>query len=482
MASNKPRETAEEEPFTGRPVDNRLALPARKSMGRLLVVTSLGTALFACSSTNNQGSTAAGVGGAGTGVGGGAGAKATGGSGAQVSGTSSTGGSSAASQGGSAAPSTGGATAASTAAGGASTGGTPASTGGAATGGAATGGNSATSGTGGSATGGAATGGAATGGQTSAGTGGAATGGAATGGTSSIPVTPTMVSGSDYRFTLTACQVVFDVNPQVGARISGLTLNGTNIIVPYVASTDNADSSLSGSTFWTSPQSAWDGNISTTGDWPAPVEINKNPYTAAISGNHVILTGTANTNLGASVTKDLSADAGTCWITLLYTIKATKGIQAAPWEITRVPRGGLAFFPSGTSMTPGPLAANTTTTTAPAMVWFNDASQSATSPSGAKLVADGTGGWLAYALGGNLFIKKFTDVQPASFAPGEGDVEIYPGSGYLELEVQGVYTTLTTGGTLPWTTQWRVVAIPSSVTVAAGSATLATFAQQQAAM
>ena len=479
MASNDPRKASRQN--SG--LDNRMARITRRSVGKLAIVTGVGSVILACSSSNpgSTGATTTG-GGTSTNVGGGAGTKGTGGSAAQVGGTSAA----ATATGGSLAtggqPATGGTTTSTPTTGGASTGGTPANTGGAATGGAATGGSSATA-VGGSATGGAATGGAATGGSSATATGGAATGGAATGGASSNPVTPTMVSGSDYRFTLTACQVVFDVNPQVGARISGLTLNGTNIIVPYVASTDNADSSLSGSTFWTSPQSAWDGNTSTTGDWPAPVEINKNAYTPSISGNHVILTGAANANLGASVTKDLSADAGTCWITLLYTIKATKGIQAAPWEITRVPRGGLAFFPSGTSMTPGPLAANTTTTTTPAMVWFNDASQSATSPSGAKLVADGTGGWLAYALGGNLFIKKFTDVQPSSFAPGEGDVEIYPGSGYLELEVQGVYTTLTTGGSLPWTTQWRVVAIPSTVTaVEAGNATLATFAAQQAAL
>jgi hypothetical protein len=80
-------------------------------------------------------------------------------------------------------------------------------------------------------------------------------------------------------------------------------------------------------------------------------------------------------------------------------------------------------------------------------------------------------------------IKKFTDVQPSSFAPNEGDIEIYADlSGYLELEVQGAYTPLTSGATLPWTVQWRVVPIPSSVTVAAKDASLLTFVQQQVAM
>jgi len=99
------------------------------------------------------------------------------------------------------------------------------------------------------------------------------------------------------------------------------------------------------------------------------------------------------------------------------------------------------------------------------------------------LVADGASGWFAYALGGNLFVKKYPDVLPAAFATGEGDVEVYADtSGYLELEVQGAYTSLASGASLPWTVQWRVVAIPSSVTVAVGSSSLVTFVQQQVAM
>jgi hypothetical protein len=87
--------------------------------------------------------------------------------------------------------------------------------------------------------------------------------------------------------------------------------------------------------------------------------------------------------------------------------------------------------------------------------------------------------WLAYALGGNLFIKKFTDVEPASFAAKEGDIEIYPGNGYLELEVQGAYKSIAANTAYPWTVQWKVVAIPSSVTVAAESETLLALAEEQ---
>jgi len=119
--------------------------------------------------------------------------------------------------------------------------------------------------------------------------------------------------------------------------------------------------------------------------------------------------------------------------------------------------------------------------------WINDSTQSAITSSGPKIVADGgvsgqTYTWLAYALGGNLLLLKYNDIQPSAFAPSEGDTEVYPGNGYIELEAQGAYTTLAAGGKVTWTVQWRVVPIPSSVTVSPGNATLSTFAQQQAAL
>ncbi len=472
---------------------------ASRSLRKLIIATGLCGVSFACSSANNPGSTGAsttgGAGAAGTHTGGGAATTGTGGSGAQVGGTSaasSTGGSPSG-QGGNTAEagaSTGGATAGSSATGGSTTGGNSAATGGAATGGAATGGNS-SPGTGGAATGGAATGGAATG--------GAATGGAATGGTSSCaPTTPTMVSSSDYQIKV--CNVTLDVNPQIGARIFSLTLGSTNIISPFTCTTYDANSTncnnSAGSTFWTSPQSGWDGTVGGSNVWPPLAAIDGNPYTPSTSGNVLTLTGSADPTLGASVTKAISADSATGWITLTFTINTQgKALSAAPWQITRVGRGGIVLFP---------LMSLISNTTSPQWVllpsggyeWIDDTNQtSVVSTSGAKIIADGgvTGQsytWLAYAepppsgqTNWNLFLIKYPDVAQSAFAPGESDTEVYPGSGYIELEAQGAYSTIAANSSSsPWTVQWRVAPIPNSVTVAAGSTTLASFAQQQAAM
>jgi hypothetical protein len=191
------------------------------------------------------------------------------------------------------------------------------------------------------------------------------------------------------------------------------------------------------------------------------------------------MNGSTDPSIGVAMVKDYAADATSGWITINYTIDATKVQKAAPWEVSRVPRGGIVFFPLGSSVTPGPL----TITQSGGIVWFNDASKSATSPDGSKLTADGANGWDAYAFGGDLFLKRFVDQPASAQAPSpEGEICIYPGATWLEFEVQGPYTSIPAGGTLPWKMQWRVAKIPSSVTVAVGSASLVTFAQQQAAM
>jgi hypothetical protein len=262
--------------------------------------------------------------------------------------------------------------------------------------------------------------------------------------------------------------VIFEVDPKVGARVATLSLSGTNMI----ATISGTDNTTWGGVFWTSPQSAWDSN------WPPPAALDSNAYTGGITGNHLVLDSASYAALGVSVSKDFSADSGTGWITIVYTIKASKAVKASPWENCRVPRGGLAFFPAGASLAKGPL----TMTESASIDWFDDAAKTATSASGEKAIADGSGGWMAYALGGNLFLRKFTNTPASAQAPAEGQDEIYPGPGFLELEVQGPYTSIPASGSLSWTVAWRIVKIPTTVTVSAGSTTLADFARQQAAL
>jgi hypothetical protein len=290
--------------------------------------------------------------------------------------------------------------------------------------------------------------------------------GAATGDGGSA-ILPTNVAGTEkYQFTFG--DVVFEVDQSFGARVDTLSVSGTNLVEPPVT-----DPTQWGSTFWTSPRSEWQPMT-----WPPPASIDQNPYDGGPMGSHLVVSSGVDPTMGISVDKDYSVDGASGWIHIGYTIHVTSAFKCAPWEDTRVPRGGIAFFPAGTVLDAGP----TMLTMTGGAVWFDDTSMTATSPDGSKAIADAMGGWSAYAVKGILFLKKFTDVPVSGLAPGEGDVDIYPGPGFLEVEAEGTYTSIPANGSLSWSTQWRVAKIPSSVTVAAGSATLLSFAQQQAAM
>jgi hypothetical protein len=302
------------------------------------------------------------------------------------------------------------------------------------------------------------------GGVADSGSGSGGDGGSADGGSAVVPVQ--VANSNKYRFTFG--DVVFEVDQDKGARVDTLTVGGTNIVEPPVT-----DPTQWGSTFWTSPRSDWKPMT-----WPPPASIDINAYTGGPSGTHLVVASSVDPTMGISVDKDYSVDGASGWIHIAYTIHVTSAFKCAPWEDTRVPRGGLAFFPAGSLLMAGPL----TLTTVSGIVWFDDTSMSATSTNGSKAIAAGTGGWSAYAVGGVLFLKKFTNTPASAFAPSEGEIDIYPGMGFLEVEVEGPYTSIPANGSLPWSIAWRAVKIPSSVTVAAGSSTLVDFAKQQAAM
>jgi hypothetical protein len=215
--------------------------------------------------------------------------------------------------------------------------------------------------------------------------------------------------------------------------------------------------------------------------WPPPPNIDNAAYQTSIAGTHVMATGMTDTSIGVGMVKDYSVDATSGWITIAYTIKATKAQKAAPWEVSRVPRGGLTLFPvAGASSVVNQVPLTITQTgSSPTIVWFDDGPKSATSPNGDKLYADGSGGWTAYVINGNLFLKKFTDIPASAQPTGEGEVDVYPGNGFLEFEVEGPYTMLAASGSLNWSIQWKVVKIPNTVSIAAGSTSLVSFVMQQ---
>jgi hypothetical protein len=267
-------------------------------------------------------------------------------------------------------------------------------------------------------------------------------------------------------FSLQAGDTTFAVDAAVGARITTFARAGVNLLTgPEV------DSINYGSTFWPAPQAPW--------NWPPPGAIDSEPYNGQILGTEILLQGAHDSTTGISVEKRFSADTSG-WVTQTFTmINTSSGPQSwAPWQVTRVPKTGFSFFPTG----PGGV---TTSITGASPVGAETWLDVAASVGGEKLFADAIGGWLAHAVGSLLFVKRFTDLPLGAEATGEAEIEIYSGNGYIELEIQGPILTLNAGETYPWTVQWKVVPlatpVPASLTELDAVGALSAQAAQVAA-
>lgn len=250
-----------------------------------------------------------------------------------------------------------------------------------------------------------------------------------------------------------------------GARITSLELTGSQLLSGMDVNATNY-----GSTFWTSPQTDW--------SWPPIAAIDNAAFSFVDApDDQCALEGAVVDDMshpkvsGVRIAKRWSADAAANAIDVQYSIENTGSAmtQLAPWEITRVPADGLTFYesdsaPSGDKQPPTMMATG--------CVWVE---HSASVPIDSKLFGDAKG-WIAHVnAGGVLLLKVFADVAAGQAAPGEGEVEIYTGAGYIEVEDQGSYDPIEAGATRGWSVRWYARALPSSVMASAGSSTLVDY-------
>ena len=199
-----------------------------------------------------------------------------------------------------------------------------------------------------------------------------------------------------------------------------------------------------GSTFWTSPQREW--------NWPPVAEYDTKAFEAAVEGDALVLTGQKSERFGYRIRKAFAADPADGAVVITYTIVNESGEtrQVAPWEISRVPNGGVLFF-DATSVEPANNMAGLPFEYKFGAAWYvmDEARENR------KVNADGKG-WLAFSANGILFVKKFQDLKPEEPAPAEAEIQVYanPGKTFVEIEEQGAYTTLQPGGEVSWTVRW----------------------------
>lgn len=255
--------------------------------------------------------------------------------------------------------------------------------------------------------------------------------------------TPEVKDAGDSKYVVSVGDVKLTVDASKGAKILSFKYKDSEVI------SQMQRPNAFGSTFWPSPQAAW--------NWPPIPEYDSRPYEVKLDGSSITLTSSLSQRFPYRVIKNIKPDAKDNSIVVTYTLKneSDKEQTVAPWEITRVPGEGLIFFDA-------PLDKITPANT-PLLIDFKSQFGLAwyeydTAEENRKINADGKG-WYGYVNNGLLLVKKFDDLKAGQPAPGEAEIQIYVDRGktFIELEAQGEYQTLKAGESLSWSVRWYLV-------------------------
>jgi hypothetical protein len=256
------------------------------------------------------------------------------------------------------------------------------------------------------------------------------------------------------------------VDPVNGGRVVSYRLNDYEFLTGKVIDEDNY-----GSTFWPSPQSYW--------NWPPPPVLDVKPYSAINEGNIIKVTSEKDPVTGFQFVKEFSSGKNSRMNLTYSIINISNEIKnAAPWEISRVNKEGLLFFPMGQGSIGKKQFEEANTEIIDGIAWYKDEKKK---PEKHLLsIADGSEGWMAYAIDSKLFIKKFPDITPDMFAPGEAEISFYisPEADYIEIEIQGKYETIKPGEKTTWDIDWIVKDIPMDIEVKKDSKELVKFVRE----
>ena len=282
-------------------------------------------------------------------------------------------------------------------------------------------------------------------------------------------------SFKDKEHILQSCKTekIFEV--KAGKAIMKLSANGGRIISFKLGRneliTNVKENQNFGSTLWTAPQSDW--------GWPPFTVLDDQEYETNKIGNIIKMVSKPDPISGLQFEKTFTVISNHC-VRIKYLIrnisKNPKGVGA--WEVTRVPCGGIAFFPWGGS---GKLPQSSLTDYIQKknINWVSV--NKIPLQNHQKLFSTASGGWLAYALNRTLFIKQFEDIKYAQYSPNQGEVEIYlnKDKSYAELENQGSYRLLQPGQNISYVVNWYLIPIPKNININIGSDQLISFCKNK---
>ncbi|MBC7389057.1 MAG: hypothetical protein H7329_07600 [Opitutaceae bacterium] len=261
----------------------------------------------------------------------------------------------------------------------------------------------------------------------------------------------------------------FEVDPKSGGRISSFKIKNKELLYTDTTGKNNNW----GSTFWPAPQSVW--------GWPPHDTLDSSPYSASVkSGVLTIKSMDKKQGLHCRFEKIFRMNEADQCVSVTYKIVNTGKVAdtLGPWQIARIPSGGLTFFPKGLSLAKGKLL--------PLMKDINDVSwfvydsaYISKDPNAVpKLFSDGTEGWIAHVnKDRNLIVFRFEDTPVEQKSPGEDEIEIYtnPNLTYTEVEPLGPYKIIPAGQSHSWTVKWYARQVPANIVIKPGNQELAKF-------
>ena len=246
--------------------------------------------------------------------------------------------------------------------------------------------------------------------------------------------------------------IALEIDPDLGARVISAKINEDELLL------QERDSLLNwGSTFWLSPQSAW--------NWPPPQAIHLGNYQSRIEGDRLLLTSKVDAKFGISASKEFHYNEKKKCLEIQYKIvNETDSVQHyGPWEITVVPaEGAKVFFPMGEE--PEGTKGNIEFENNNGIAWFKY--EHKRMEVWHKIFNNPAEGWLAHInKERTLFIKSFELISPKDIAPAQGNVEVYISKKfkYIELENHGKYTILPPGESLSYKVNWYISKLPDGI-------------------
>lgn len=222
-----------------------------------------------------------------------------------------------------------------------------------------------------------------------------------------------------------------------------------------------------GSSLWLSPEGKWKGMGA----------LDTGPYVLQRStATELVVQSPPDSVRGFAFRKSFRVNAGDTSFSIRYTITntAVTSQDVAPWEVTRVPTGGLSFFPSGAASALAKSDLKVVDTLG--FTWYP---YDSVGRQHQKIFRHGAEGWTAYVRNGMLFLKRYPVITPGSAAPGEENVEEYvnPEKTYIELENQGSYEMLKPGASLSYEVRWYARYLPESIRSDIGDESLIIYAR-----